>query len=201
MVSCGAVRGGGSHAGGEVTGVGANSYSEPVPYGMVLVDVGSMREGPSQRDSVWGIDSTAHGISVDAFWMDETEITNSKYKQFVYWVRDSIIRERLADPAYGGNEEFKIEEDKEGNPVTPHLNWSKSIPWKNPSEDTATKSTTSPKPQNASTASMPLGVIITPTTRSTTPCPPSARTPLLSTTTAASSARRSRARCRASSTS
>ncbi|MBR6283028.1 MAG: SUMF1/EgtB/PvdO family nonheme iron enzyme, partial [Muribaculaceae bacterium] len=135
MVSCGAVRGGGSQAGGEVTGVGACSYNEPVPYGMVLVDVGSMREGPSARDSVWGIDSTAHGISVDAFWMDETEITNSKYKQFVYWVRDSIIRERLADPAYGGNEEFKIEEDKEGNPVTPHLDWSKSIPWKNPSED------------------------------------------------------------------
>ncbi len=51
--------------------------------------------------------------------MDETEITNSKYKQFVFWVRDSIIRERLADPAYGGNEAFKIEEDKEGNPITP----------------------------------------------------------------------------------
>ncbi|MBQ1798618.1 MAG: SUMF1/EgtB/PvdO family nonheme iron enzyme [Muribaculaceae bacterium] len=133
-VSCGSVRGRNS-MGGEVTGVGASYMSEPTPYGMVLVDVGSMREGPDQRDSLWGIDSTAHGISVDAFWMDETEITNSKYKQFVYWVRDSIIRERLADPAYGGNEEFKIEEDKDGNPVTPHLNWNKNIPWKNPSED------------------------------------------------------------------
>ena len=81
------------------------------------------------------IDSVARGVSVDAFWMDETEITNSKYKQFLYWVRDSIIRERLADPAYGGNEDFKIEEDKEGNPVKPHLDWSKNIPWKNPSED------------------------------------------------------------------
>ena len=134
MVSCGAVRKG-SAIGGEVTGVGGTTFTEPTPYGMVLVDCGSMREGPSQRDSVWGLDSTAHGVSVDAFWMDETEITNSKYKQFVYWVRDSIIRERLADPAYGGNEEFKIEEDKEGNPVTPHLNWNKSIPWRNPSED------------------------------------------------------------------
>ncbi len=50
-------------------------------------------------------------------------------------MRDSIIRERLADPAFGGNEEFKIEEDREGNPVTPHLNWSKPIPWRNANED------------------------------------------------------------------
>ena len=69
--------------------------------------------------------------------MDDTEITNSEYKQFVYWVRDSIIRERLADPAYGGNETFKIEEDRMGNPVTPHLNWAKAIPWRNPTEDEA----------------------------------------------------------------
>jgi len=40
--------------------------------------------------------------------MDETEITNSEYKQFVFWVRDSIIRSKLAlmadlasDPATG----------------------------------------------------------------------------------------------------
>ena len=98
--------------GGEVTGVGGSVFVEPTPYGMVLIDCGSMKEGPSQTDSLWGIDSTARGVSVDAFWMDQTEITNSKYKQFLYWVRDSIIRERLADPAYGGNDEFKITEDK-----------------------------------------------------------------------------------------
>ena len=44
--------------------------------------------------------------------MDETEITNSQYRQFVYYVRDSIIRERLADPAYGGDETYKIEETR-----------------------------------------------------------------------------------------
>ena len=135
LASCSGIRKSINSGGGEVTGVGAVTYSEPTPYGMVLVECGSMKEGPSQRDSLWGIDSTARGVSVDAFWMDENEVTNSKYKQFVYWVRDSIIRERLADPAYGGNEEFKIEEDKEGNPITPHLNWSRNIPWKNPSED------------------------------------------------------------------
>ena len=49
-------------------------------------------------------------------------------------MRDSIIRERLADPAYGGDETYKIEEDKNGDPVTPHLNWKKALPRK-PNED------------------------------------------------------------------
>ena len=124
-------------SGGEVTGVGGSSWTEPTPYGMVLVSRGSMKVGPQESDSLWGVRADARGMSVDAFWMDETEITNSKYKQFVFWVRDSIIRERLADPAYGGNEEFKIEEDREGNPITPRLNWSKPIPWRNANEDEA----------------------------------------------------------------
>ena len=133
--SCAA--GGQSSAGGEVTGVGGTSWAEPTPFGMVLIDRGSMEVGPQKTDSAWNLLANPRGISVDAFWMDETEITNAKYKQFVFWVRDSIIRERLADPSYGGNEEFKIEEDKEGNPIKPHLNWDKQIPWKNPSEDEA----------------------------------------------------------------
>ena len=58
--------------------------------------------------------------------MDETEITNSKYKAVRILGSRLHYRERLADPAFGGNEEFKIEEDPEGNPITPHLNWSKA---------------------------------------------------------------------------
>ena len=121
--------------GGEVTGIHGTAYGEPTPYGMVLVDRGSMKTGPAENDSVWGIKAAPNGMSVESFWMDETEITNAKYKQFVFWVRDSIIRERLADPAYGGDEEYKIEEDDEGNPITPYLNWKKPIPWRNPTED------------------------------------------------------------------
>ena len=124
-----------SSAGGEVTGVGGSYWSEPTPYGMVLIDRGSIAMGPGKDDSIQGIKADPRGVSVDAFWMDETEITNSKYKQFVFWVRDSIIRERLYDPAYGGNEAFKVEEDREGNPIEPYLNWSKPIPWRNANED------------------------------------------------------------------
>ena len=122
-------------AGGEVVGVGGAAVSEPAPYGMVLVKKGSLKMGSETTDSLWGKKMPAREISVDAFWMDETEISNAKYRQFVIWVRDSIIRERLADPAYGGDESYKIEEDKNGDPITPHLNWSKAIPWRNPDED------------------------------------------------------------------
>ena len=126
-----------SSMGGEVTGISGTTWTEATPYGMVLIDRGSIKAGPTEADSVWNIQADARGISVDAFWMDETEVTNAKYRQFVFWVRDSIIRERLADPAYGGNEAFKIEEDRDGNPITPRLDWSRPIPWRNPNEDEA----------------------------------------------------------------
>ena len=121
-------------AGGEVVGAGGASITEPAPYGMVLVKRGSLKMGTDKTDSLWGKQMPEREISVDAFWMDETEVSNSKYRQFVMWVRDSILRERLADAGY---EEYRIddEEDKNGNIVKPHLNWSKPLPWKNPDED------------------------------------------------------------------
>ena len=123
-----------SSAGGEVTGASGRAFSEPAPYGMTLIKRGHLRMGIDKQDTLWGKQTPVRDISVEGFWMDEREVTNSMYRQFVYYVRDSIIRERLADPAYGGDESYKIEEDKNGDPITPHLNWKKPIPRK-PSED------------------------------------------------------------------
>ena len=92
-----------SMAGGELTGSGAQAFSEPAPFGMVLIPRGSLKLGEEETDSLWGSSAPYREISVESFWMDDTEITNAEYKQFIYWVRDSIIRERLADPAYGGD--------------------------------------------------------------------------------------------------
>jgi len=120
--------------GGEVTGAGGRPFTEPTPYGMTLIKRGHLKMGIEKEDSLWGKQTPVKDISVEGFWMDETEITNSQYRQFVNYVRDSIIRERLADPAYGGDETYKIEEDKNGDPVKPHLNWKKALPRK-PNED------------------------------------------------------------------
>jgi formylglycine-generating enzyme required for sulfatase activity len=132
LTSCGKLFSG---DGGELVGVKLASYNEPAPFGMVLIKRGSFRMGPADQDSLWGFNSETKGVSFESFWMDETEITNAKYREFVYWVRDSIIRERLADPAYGGNELFMITEDRYGDPVPPHLDWSRPIPWKRANED------------------------------------------------------------------
>ena len=125
-----------SMEGGELTGGGSQAFNEPTPYGMVLIQRGSLRLGEEETDSLWGSSTPNREISVESFWMDDTEITNAEYKQFIYWVRDSIIRERLADPSFGGDETYKIEEDKDGEPLDkPYLNWKKTIPWRKPTED------------------------------------------------------------------
>ncbi len=135
IASCGNPRSS-SSTGGELVGVGSGkSWSEPTPYGMVLVSRGAYRMGPTELDSLWGLSIPNRGVSVDNFWMDDTEITNSKYKQFVHWVRDSIIRERLADPAYGGDDFYRITEDEYGDPIEPYLNWSIPIPWTRNTEE------------------------------------------------------------------
>ena len=101
---------------------------------MTKVERGSLHMGLDRQDSLWGMKTPVKDIYVDGFWMDETEVTNSKYKQFVQYVKDSILRTRLADPAYAGDETYMITEDKYGEPVTPHINWRKPLPRK-PNED------------------------------------------------------------------
>ena len=134
LMACAGAKSTANATGGEVIGSKGASFTEPTPFGMVAVHKGSLKIGMEETDTLWGAGIPTRDISVDGFWMDEHEVSNSKYRQFVNWVRDSIIRERLADPASGGDETYKIEEDKEGNPITPHLNWNKAIPRK-PNED------------------------------------------------------------------
>ncbi len=116
--------------GGEVTGTGGKAFVEPTPYGMVLVKRGHLKMGIENQDSLWGKKTPLRDISVDGFWMDETEVTNSKYRQFVNYVRDSILRERLSEI----DETYKTVTDKEGNEISTVLNWKKSLP-RRPNEE------------------------------------------------------------------
>ena len=120
-----------SASGGEVTGTGGKAFSEPTPYGMVLVKRGHLKMGIEQQDSLWGKKTPLRDISVEGFWMDETEVTNSKYRQFVNYVRDSILRERLSefDETYK-----KVITDKDGEEIGTQLNWKKALP-RRPNED------------------------------------------------------------------
>ncbi|MBE0668924.1 MAG: SUMF1/EgtB/PvdO family nonheme iron enzyme, partial [Bacteroidales bacterium] len=112
---------------GELTGVqGRKKFYEPEPFEMAFIPAGSFTMGPSDQDPLRAMNSLSKTVTVEAFWMDQTEITNNKYRQFTYWVRDSILRTRLGDEAVEGYEFFRT--DEEGNVIEPHvLNWDEQI--------------------------------------------------------------------------
>lgn len=82
---------------GELTGVNSKSeWHSKKPLGMVLIPGGSFTMGRQDEDVVGLLNSPTRTVTVRPYYMDETEITNSEYKQFVFWVRDSIVRTQLA---------------------------------------------------------------------------------------------------------
>src|SRR5471030_1863622 len=86
---------------GELTGVPARSFRAEVPYGMVYIPGGSFLMGQTDQDVTFSQISQTKQVTVSPFFMDETEVSNSEYKQFVQWVRDSIaIVNYLNDPKY-----------------------------------------------------------------------------------------------------
>lgn len=100
-------------------------WFEPTPYGMAYIQRGSYGIGPSD-DEVLQNSTPSKTVSVEAFWMDDTEITNNEYREFVYWVRDSIARRLLGET----NPNFIITETPEGVPLkNPVLNWTDDIEW------------------------------------------------------------------------
>jgi len=86
----------GSSDKGELVGVKGRKWHPEKPYGMTLVPGGAFIMGKSDDDLANVQDAPTKTVTVRSFYMDETEITNSEYKQFVKWVRDSTIRMRLA---------------------------------------------------------------------------------------------------------
>lgn len=81
---------------GNLTGVlGRKPYHPEIPLGMVYIPSGSYNMGEDDEDVPFLQQTRSKTVSVAAFYMDQTEITNNEYRQFVYWVRDSIAREKI----------------------------------------------------------------------------------------------------------
>lgn len=127
---------------GELTGVSKktifnNRFQEDNPLGMVFIKRGSFIMGANDQSALGSISDKSVNLTVEAFWMDETEITNDEYKQFVYWVRDSIAMRWLINANVVGFEKLTTYNDK-NNPLinltpeelqTVQLNWRANIPW------------------------------------------------------------------------
>lgn len=100
----------GSKNRGELIGVRQKKWFGDKPYGMTLIEGGAFIMGKSDEDMAQLQDAPARTVTVPSFYMDETEITNSEYRQFVYWVKDSIALAMLARKAF----ELELGEDSEG---------------------------------------------------------------------------------------
>jgi sulfatase modifying factor 1 len=84
---------------GELTGVpGRKPWYHPQPYGTVYVPTGTFHMGQTEQDITSAMNARPKQVSIQAFFMDDTEITNNEYRQFVYWVRDSVSAKTLGDP-------------------------------------------------------------------------------------------------------
>tara|TARA_B110000495_G_scaffold39950_1_gene32251 strand:- start:115 stop:1551 length:1437 start_codon:yes stop_codon:yes gene_type:complete len=84
---------------GELTGLKSKKFFPEKPSGMILVPSGSFLMGMSDDDMAQLQNAPISTVSVKAFYMDETEITNGEYRQFINWVRDSVVRDALAKRA------------------------------------------------------------------------------------------------------
>lgn len=131
--ACGAVED------GELRGVPGREFrAEPEPYNMVRIPRGAFTMGSNDEDVTWAHRAPARTVTIEAFWMDATEISNNQYRQFVYWVRDSLMRRLILDR---GDDEFGISEDEFGQPIEPpRLNWDVPIDLKDEEQYEAVQS-------------------------------------------------------------
>jgi len=97
----------GSKNRGELIGVKQKKWFGEKPFGMTLIEGGSYIMGKQDEDLAQLQNAPARTVTVPSFYMDETEITNSEYRQFVHWVKDSIALAMLARKAY----ELELGED------------------------------------------------------------------------------------------
>ena len=115
----------GKQESGELTGV----FDRPVwkginPYGMVYVPSGTLLVGPSDQDISNTFVQRPKQISIQGFFMDDTEMTNNEYRQFVYWVKDSIAHNIL---------EHFLESD-EDDADEGRIDWEQEIDWEDPED-------------------------------------------------------------------
>lgn len=131
---------------GELVGVGGREpWFQPDPFGTLYIPMGSYHMGPSDEEVTMAHTAKSKMVSVQAFYIDDSEISNNEYRQFVYWVRDSIARKLLAFGSNPEAEDFQISQEDflevwpiykgDNNLQDPYINWEKRINWDSPDED------------------------------------------------------------------
>ncbi|MCR9065596.1 MAG: formylglycine-generating enzyme family protein [Cytophagales bacterium] len=76
---------------GEVIATARKGYKQTAPSGMVLIPSGSFLMGQADQDVLSSRISMNKRVTINPFYMDDTEITNHEYRTFVnYMLADSV---------------------------------------------------------------------------------------------------------------
>jgi sulfatase modifying factor 1 len=54
--------------------------------GLVLVEGGTFTMGSTEQDVEWKYDNFERRVTVNSFYMDETEVSNTDYREYLYWL-------------------------------------------------------------------------------------------------------------------
>lgn len=84
---------------GQIVGEKSSSWTPQRPKGMVPIPSGAFVLGQTDYDFTFDNYAPVRTVSVSGFYMDDTETTNSEYRVFVNYVKDSIARTMLAEKA------------------------------------------------------------------------------------------------------
>jgi len=102
---------------GELIGVqNRKAWYQSEPFGMIFVPSGVVQVGQSDQDVPFALNNPIKTVSIKAFYMDETEISNNEYRQFVQWVKDSLVHKKLGHVA-----------TSDGNGGKEVIDWSQQI--------------------------------------------------------------------------
>ena len=62
------------------------NYKQDLPVGMVFVEGGTFIMGQTQEDVMMDQNAKSRQVSVASFYMDETEVTNVSYREYLFWL-------------------------------------------------------------------------------------------------------------------
>lgn len=62
------------------------NYEQELPVGMAFIEGGTFIMGQTEEDVLMDNDAKPRQVSVASFYMDETEVTNTAYREYLFWL-------------------------------------------------------------------------------------------------------------------
>ena len=63
-----------------------SGYEQPTGPGLVFIEGGTFTMGRVEEDVIYKWDNTPRRITVASFYMDETEVSNQDYREYLHWI-------------------------------------------------------------------------------------------------------------------